>query len=228
MTMDSDPIVAVGRTAPTTGATGSHRVTPGPVVLSIWGKARSSWAICADIVDGLPDRACRTVQKAWEAASGARDAAVAGLRAPRRIETKGFEAETWPARSCASAARSAHLPPGIVGTEVHGNGANLDHFETRDERLLVPYTGFSIEPGVYLEGRFGVRREIDMYWRRLPRSTAIQTTCRRSWREPDGRFSVSRAGFELQCPACRSAACARRCRTPGTHLCAHGARRFGG
>jgi Xaa-Pro aminopeptidase len=28
---------------------------------------------------------------------------------------------------------------------------------------LIPRTCFSIEPGIYLEGRFGVRSEIDVY-----------------------------------------------------------------
>lgn len=49
-----------------------------------------------------------------------------------------------------------------IGTEVHGNGANLDNLETRDERLLIYETGFSIEPGIYLD-EFGVRSEIDVY-----------------------------------------------------------------
>jgi Xaa-Pro aminopeptidase len=50
-----------------------------------------------------------------------------------------------------------------IHTEVHGNGANIDNLETKDERLLIPRTCFSIEPGIYLEGRFGVRSEIDVY-----------------------------------------------------------------
>ena len=50
-----------------------------------------------------------------------------------------------------------------IGTEVHGNGANIDGYETRDTRRLLPQTCFSIEPGVYLPGRFGVRSEIDVY-----------------------------------------------------------------
>lgn len=37
-----------------------------------------------------------------------------------------------------------------IGTEVHGNGANIDNFESRDEREIIPSTCFSIEPGICL------------------------------------------------------------------------------
>lgn len=50
-----------------------------------------------------------------------------------------------------------------IGKEVHGNGVNIDNLETRDDRLIVPHTAFSIEPGIYLEGDFGVRSEVDVY-----------------------------------------------------------------
>jgi Xaa-Pro aminopeptidase len=48
-----------------------------------------------------------------------------------------------------------------ISTETHGNGANLDNLETHDERLVLPYTCFSVEPGIYLP-EFGVRSEINM------------------------------------------------------------------
>ena len=50
-----------------------------------------------------------------------------------------------------------------IGREVHGNGANIDNLETRDERLLVPGLCFSIEPGIYLEHRMAVRTEINVF-----------------------------------------------------------------
>lgn len=50
-----------------------------------------------------------------------------------------------------------------IGEEGHGNGANIDNLETRDSRRLIAGTAFSIEPGIYLEGKFGVRSEIDVY-----------------------------------------------------------------
>ena len=50
-----------------------------------------------------------------------------------------------------------------IGEETHGNGVNIDDFETRDSRRIIPGVCFSIEPGIYLEGKFGVRSEINIY-----------------------------------------------------------------
>jgi Xaa-Pro dipeptidase len=50
-----------------------------------------------------------------------------------------------------------------IGEEVHGNGANMDGLETQDTRRLMPRTCFSIEPGIYLPGEFGIRSELDVY-----------------------------------------------------------------
>ena len=49
-----------------------------------------------------------------------------------------------------------------IGEDVHGNGANMDNFEMRDDRRIIPHTCFSIEPGIYFP-EFGVRTEVDMY-----------------------------------------------------------------
>lgn len=48
-----------------------------------------------------------------------------------------------------------------IGNILHGNGANLDNLETHDERLILPKTCFSVEPGIYLE-EFGIRSELNM------------------------------------------------------------------
>src|SRR5258708_37866505 len=48
-----------------------------------------------------------------------------------------------------------------IGQETHGNGANMDGLETKDERRIVPRTCFSIEPGIYLP-EFGVRSETNL------------------------------------------------------------------
>lgn len=49
-----------------------------------------------------------------------------------------------------------------IATELHGNGAHLDNLETHDERLLLTNTCFSVEPGIYFPGEFGVRSEVNM------------------------------------------------------------------
>jgi Xaa-Pro aminopeptidase len=98
----------------------------------------------------------------------ARDAALDFVR--ERIEgrrpCKGYEVD----RVCRKVVEEAGHGPAFlhrtghsIGREVHGNGANIDDLETRDERSLVPGTCFSIEPGIYLEGRMAARTEIDVF-----------------------------------------------------------------
>lgn len=48
-----------------------------------------------------------------------------------------------------------------IGNILHGNGANLDNLETHDERLILPNTCFSVEPGIYLD-TFGIRSEVNV------------------------------------------------------------------
>ena len=49
-----------------------------------------------------------------------------------------------------------------IDVDLHGSGPHLDSFETNDVRVLLPGVGFSIEPGIYLTGRFGVRSEVNV------------------------------------------------------------------
>src|SRR6202008_686755 len=49
-----------------------------------------------------------------------------------------------------------------IGQEIHGNGANMDGLETREERRVLPRTCFSVEPGIYLKD-FGVRSEVNVF-----------------------------------------------------------------
>lgn len=50
-----------------------------------------------------------------------------------------------------------------IDVQDHGPGAHMDNYETHDDRLVVPGTCFSIEPGIYLPGEFGVRLEHDVF-----------------------------------------------------------------
>ena len=50
-----------------------------------------------------------------------------------------------------------------IGIELHGSGAHIDNLEMHDVRPILPRTCFSVEPGIYLEGEFGIRLEYDLY-----------------------------------------------------------------
>jgi len=46
---------------------------------------------------------------------------------------------------------------------LHGMGPNIDNLETREQRLLLNGSGFSIEPGIYIAGEIGMRTEVNAY-----------------------------------------------------------------
>ena len=105
----------------------------------------------------------------WTAVRDARDAALELLH--NRI-TKGEPVRGADADDAARAVivkagygdyfthRTGHS---IDARALHGSGPNLDNLETRDERFLIPGIGFSVEPGVYIPGRTGVRSEVNCW-----------------------------------------------------------------
>ncbi len=100
----------------------------------------------------------------------ARDAAIAVVQ---RAYAEGRPIAGWEADDAArNVIRSAgfgewftHRTGHNIEVSIHGNGAHLDNLETHDERLLLPNTCFSVEPGLYFPGEFGVRSEINMITR---------------------------------------------------------------
>jgi Xaa-Pro aminopeptidase len=101
------------------------------------------------------------------AAREARDAAVALVQEATRAgrELRGWEVDRAAREAIDGAGFGAHFVHRTghsLGREVHGNGVHMDDYETHDDRRLLPGTGFTIEPGIYLE-RFGVRTEINMH-----------------------------------------------------------------
>ena len=139
------------------------------VLLDLWGKLPTPGAVYADITwvgftgSTVPDRYGR----AFEAARNGRDAAVALVqeRAAGGGDIRGYEVD----RICRDVIDAAgygsafiHRTGHSLGTEVHGNGVHMDDYETRDDRRLIPGTGFTIEPGIYT-AEFGVRTEINMF-----------------------------------------------------------------
>lgn len=171
---DHPPIVASGANSgnphyePT--ARRAAEIRRGKVLLiDVWGKMTAPGSVYYDVTwtAFAGDRVPPFVQKIFGIVREARDAAIefvrAGIAQGRRIQ--GWQVD----HACRSVIEKAgyarwftHRTGHNIGREVHGNGANMDDFETRETRPLIPDTCFSIEPGIYLSD-FGVRSEVDVY-----------------------------------------------------------------
>lgn len=138
------------------------------ILIDIWGKLDKPDAIFYDITwTGVVGREpTEREQLVFETVRNARDAAIATVEsafaAGRPIH--GYEGDDA-ARAVIDAAGFGpfftHRTGHNIAQEIHGPGAHLDNLETHDERLILPHTCFSVEPGIYLP-EFGVRSEIDM------------------------------------------------------------------
>ena len=139
------------------------------VLLDVWGKQKSSDAVYFDITwtgyvgDTVPDK----YREIFDVVREARDRAVSfiqkGIRKGKRVY--GWEVDDVARKIISEKGYGPyflHRTGHSIGREVHGNGANMDNFETRDGRRIVPGTGFSIEPGIYLRD-FGVRTEVNVH-----------------------------------------------------------------
>src|SRR5690606_90043 len=50
-----------------------------------------------------------------------------------------------------------------IDNELQGAGADLDNLEVKDKRILTPGTGFTVGPGLYVAGSYGVRTEVSVF-----------------------------------------------------------------
>ena len=139
------------------------------VLIDIWAKLDQPGAVYYDITwTGVVDRPpTDREQTLFETVRNARDAAIAAIQSAyaARQPIAGWQADDA-ARNVIRAAGYAdwfpHRTGHNIGPEIHGAGAHLDNLETHDVRLLLPNTCFSVEPGIYFPGEFGVRSEINM------------------------------------------------------------------
>ncbi len=139
------------------------------VLIDFWAKLDQPSSVYADhtwmafVGDSVPPR----VSEVFDVVAEARDAAIAFVRASfaagRTIQ--GWEVDDVARASIARRGFGEyfiHRTGHNIHEDVHGEGANMDNFETRDERTVIERTCFSIEPGVYLPD-FGVRSEVDVF-----------------------------------------------------------------
>ena len=143
------------------------------VLIDIWAKlANNPEAVWYDITwTGVVDRSPTDREHLiFNTVRDARDASIAVIKQAFSTNTPiaGWQADDA-SRAVIRAAGFAdyftHRTGHNIATELHGNGAHLDNLETHDERLLLPNTCFSVEPGIYFPGEFGIRNEVNMITR---------------------------------------------------------------
>jgi Xaa-Pro aminopeptidase len=139
------------------------------LLLDMWAKCKRAGSVYYDITwvgylgERVPDtyaRIFRIVKQARDRAIGFVQEAVAEGRTIHGWEVDRIARETI--RKAGYAKQFVHRTGHSIGQEVHGNGANMDGLETRDDRKIIARTCFSIEPGIYLPA-FGIRSEVNMY-----------------------------------------------------------------
>jgi len=180
---DHGPIVAVNANAsdphyaPT--AERAAHVQPGDVVLiDMFAKLSHPGSIFYDITwtgvcgDTIPDRVQRIFEVVRDARKKATEFVIRKIGAGECLA--GFEVDDVARGHIESHGLGEyffHRTGHSIAVEIHGTGANMDNLETHDERKVIPWTCFSVEPGIYLP-EFGVRSEVNV----LVRSGSAEVT----------------------------------------------------
>ncbi len=172
LTTEAPPIVAVDAHAADPHyeplEQGSAEIRPGQVLLlDLWGKERAKGAVYGDLTwcawtgDAVPPEQAAV----WDVVRRARDAGVAKAEEVAVRTVFGWEVDRA-ARDVVEAAGYGdafiHRTGHSIHEEDHADGANMDDYETHDTRRLLDRTVFSVEPGIYLKGRFGFRTEVNV------------------------------------------------------------------
>ena len=139
------------------------------IQLDIWAKEKSEYAVYADIswVGYVGEDVPEEYSKIFSVVKNARDAAIRfiddSIKSGKNIG--GWQVDDISRHIIRDAGYGTyfiHRTGHSIGREVHANGANIDNLEIKDERLIIPNTCFSIEPGIYFS-EFGMRTEVDVY-----------------------------------------------------------------
>ena len=139
------------------------------LLLDIWAKSNRPGSVYYDItwVGYLGKRVPDSYAKIFRIVRQARDRAIEFVK---ESVTKSKKIHGWEVdrvaretiRKAGYAKYFVHRTGHSIGQDVHGNGANMDGLEAKDDRKIVPHTCFSIEPGIYLP-EFGIRSEVNVY-----------------------------------------------------------------
>ena len=139
------------------------------VLLDMWAKMDVSEGVYSDLtkVGFIGETVPEKYKTVFDIVAAARDA---GIDCARCAFAEGRELQGWEVdRATRQVIEDAgygeyfiHRTGHNIGTETHGNGAHMDDLETKEDRLVLPRTCFSIEPGISLE-EFGIRSEINLF-----------------------------------------------------------------
>jgi Xaa-Pro aminopeptidase len=139
------------------------------VLLDMWAKLDVPDGVYYDItwVGYCGERPPAAMENVFTIVRDARDKAIA--RVKQAVSAKetlcGYQVDDAAREHITKAGFAEyffHRTGHSIGAEVHGTGANMDNLETHDERRVIPWTCFSVEPGIYLP-EFGVRLEVDVF-----------------------------------------------------------------
>ena len=139
------------------------------VLMDMWAKLDRPDAVYYDItwVGFCGEQPPERVERVFTVVRDARDLAIARVKdaVSKKKELRGFEVDDAAREHVRAQGFEEfffHRTGHSIGTEVHGSGANMDNLETHDERRVIPWTCFSVEPGIYLP-EFGIRLEVDVF-----------------------------------------------------------------
>jgi Xaa-Pro dipeptidase len=139
------------------------------LLLDIWAKLEEPSSVYYDITwtGYLGDRVPQAYAKIFRIVRDARDRAIEFIQKAiaKNRPIHGWEVDRIARNTIRKAGYGKyflHRTGHSIGQEVHGNGANMDSLETRDDRQIIPQTCFSIEPGIYLP-EFGIRSEVNVF-----------------------------------------------------------------
>jgi Xaa-Pro dipeptidase len=139
------------------------------VLIDLWAKLTKPNAVYYDITwtGFCGETGPEQIQKVFEVVKNARKRASSFVirKASSQESFAGYEVDDVARNYIEQEGFGAfffHRTGHSIGTDVHGTGANMDNLESHDERLVIPRTCFSIEPGIYLP-EFGIRSEVNVY-----------------------------------------------------------------
>lgn len=139
------------------------------LLVDLWAKVDKPRAVYSDLtrMGYVGKDVPNPYAQIFHVVATARDAAIERVRSAFASgrPLRGYEVDDAARRVIDDAGfgkQFAHRTGHNIGQEVHGNGAHMDNIETHEERLVLPRTCFSIEPGIYFDD-FGVRSEVNVY-----------------------------------------------------------------